>query len=43
MKNKKEYWNWLLELFRGDEDMAVMHFDDLELQQDFKKERREIK
>jgi len=41
MKNKKEYWNWLLEYFNGDEDKVVIHFDDSELQQDFKKEREE--
>ena len=38
MKNIKEYWNWLLEYFNGDEDMAVTHFDDIELQQDFREE-----
>jgi len=40
MKNKKEYWNWLLEFFNGDEDAVVDNFDDIELQQDFLKERR---
>jgi hypothetical protein len=43
MKNKKEYWNWLLEYFGDNEDMVVTHYDDIELQQDFREERRETK
>ena len=40
MKNKKEYWNWLLEFFNGDEDAVVDNFEDPELYQDFREERR---